>query len=186
MSNGRVLQIFRDGRRHERRLFQQLPTGAEGNIETLSVMKRIVSEDARQNDLKAFVLREIVGLDKKTPAEKIKAAFEYCRDRIIYSPESEGFETVADLWSCLYALNPNHAIGDCAIKSVALATILSFFDLKPWFVAIKQIPNADFFNHVFVGCEIDGKPTALDATPKEFRVGDELNSFTRLNYKIFD
>ena len=182
---GRTLQIFRDGRRHEKKLFQQLPVGAQGNLETLAVMKRIVREDSRETDLKAFVMREIVGLDKRTSAEKIGASFSYCRDRIIYSPERDGFETVADLWSCLYALNAEHASGDCAIKSVALATCLAFLGLKPEFVAVQQIPNADWFNHVYVSAVIRGKKTALDATPPEFRVGDETGSFTKLYYQIF-
>lgn len=182
---GRVLQIFRDGRRHKKQLFQQLPVGAKGNLETLAVMKEIVLSDSKETDIKAFVMREIIGLDKQTQAEKVKAAFEFCRDRIIYSPEKDGLETVADLWSCLYALNPAHATGDCAVKSVALATCLSYLNLKPYFVAIQQVKGATYFNHVFVGAEIEGKQTTLDPTPKEFRIGDELKSFSRLIYRIF-
>ena len=183
---GRVLQIFRDGRRHERQLFQQLPVGAEGNLETLAVMKRIVVEDSKQKDLKAFAIREIVGTDKRTTTDKVKRAFEFARDEIIYSPEKDGLETVADLWSCLYCLNFDHPAGDCAIKCVALATLLSYFDLKPSFTAIRQVPNATFFNHVYLTCRIDGKQTALDPTPRDFQIGDETNSLSRIHYKIFN
>jgi hypothetical protein len=184
-ATGRTLQIFRDGRHGERKLFQQLPAGAQGNLETLAVMKQIVLADSLETDLKAFAMREIVGLDKKTQAEKISAAFFYCRDKIIFEPEKDGKETVADLWSCIYALNPEHATGDCAIKCIALATILSYLDLKPKFVAIAQAPKQTYFDHVFLSAAIGGKETTLDPTPEQFRVGDELKSYTRLIYPIF-
>jgi transglutaminase-like putative cysteine protease len=181
----RILRIFRDGRKHERELRQQLPPGAQGNLETLAVMKKIVLEDSKENDLRAYVMREIIGLDKQTLPEQVNAAFYYCRDKIIYEQEKEGFETVADLWSCIYALNPLHASGDCVLKSVALATCLSYLNLKPKFVAIQQIPDVTFFNHVFVIVEINGVSVVLDPTPPQFRVGDELQSFSQLYYQIF-
>jgi transglutaminase-like putative cysteine protease len=182
---GRILQIFRDGRRNKRLLLQQLPAGAKGNLETLFVMKQIVLADSKENDLKNYAMREIIGLDKKTLAEKVKAAFLYCRDQILYKPEKDGLETVADLWSCIYALDPDHATGDCAIKSIVLATCFSYLGLKPRFVAIRQIKDADYFNHVFVECDIDGKTIVYDPTPPESREGDELKSFSRLIYRIF-
>ena len=185
MSEGRTLQIFRDGRKHTRQLNHRLPPGAQGNLETLVVMKQIVLADAREPDLKNYVLREIVGLEKKTTRDAADAAFAFCRDAIVYSPEQDGLETVADLWSCLYALKREHPSGDCAIKCVALATCFSFLNLKPAFVAIKQIPDAESFNHVFLTCEIDGREIPFDPTPPEFRPGDELESFTKLIYRIF-
>lgn len=185
MEKGRVLRIFRDGKRHKKQLFQQLPVGAKGNLETLEVMKKIVREDSLETDLRNFVMREIIGLDKQTQTDKINAAFYYCRDKIVYKPEQDGFETVADLWSCLYALDANRAIGDCAIKSVFLATCFSFLGFKPIFTAVQQIPNATFYNHVYLTCLIDGKKTVFDATPENFKPGDELNSFSKLQYPIF-
>ena len=98
---GRTLQIYRDGRRTIAKKQIQLPPGARGNYQTLAEMAKIVREDATQHDLKNFVMREIVGFDKKTLHDQKNAAFEYCRDRIIYNPEQSGFETVADLWSTL-------------------------------------------------------------------------------------
>ncbi len=182
---GRVLKIFRDGRKHERLLTQQLPTGAKANLETVAVMCRIVREDAQEVDLRNFVMREIIGLDKQTISEKLDAAFNFCRDKIVYKDEENGFETLADLWSCMYALDALNAVGDCAIKSVALATCLSFLDLKPYFVVIRQQPNVNFFNHVYCGCEIGGVNMPLDPTPARFRPGDELNSLERKVIQIY-
>lgn len=177
---GRLLQIFRDGRRHTAKQLLQLPPNAQGNLKTLSIMAQIVREDAREKDLKNLFLRQYIGFDKSI-SEQIETAFELCRDGIIYEPEKAGLETVADIWSCFFAFNPRFAVGDCVLKSVALATLFSWLNLKPAFVAIKQIPNADFFNHVYV--QLDGKP--YDATPKDFRPGDELTNRAKLIYKIF-
>lgn len=182
---GRILEIYRDGRKHRRKLQRAIPPGAKGNLETLGEMKKIVLEDSKETDLLNFINREIIGLDKKSLNEKVEAVFSYARDKIIYSPELDGFETVADLWSCLYALNPEHATGDCVQKSIFIATCLGLLGLKPNFVAIQQLKNVDYFNHVFVNCEINGTLTVLDATPETFRVGDELNFISKLVYPIF-
>lgn len=181
----RILRIFRNGKRHERITYKQIPAGAKGNLETLAVMKQIVLEDIQEKDFGNFINQVLIGNNKGSLSEKISAAFLFCRDQIIYDQEKDGYETVADLWSCLYALNDSHALGDCAVKSVALATILSFLGLRPSFVAIGQIENVDYFNHVFVSCEINGVETPLDPTPPQFRLGDELESLRRIVYPIF-
>lgn len=185
MSDGRILQIYRNGFRTGVREIQ-LPVGAEANLITLSEMANIVREDSQYNDLKNYVFREIIGLENKSLNEQVEAAFEYCRDRIVYSEEKDGKETVADLWSAIYSFNRNQAQGDCAIKSVALATCLSFLNFKPYFVAIQQIPNANFYNHVFVAIlDENGNEIGFDPTPPEFGIGKILNYFGRLNYYIF-
>jgi hypothetical protein len=186
MSEGRILQIIRDGRRFTAQTKLQLPPGAEANLITLSEMAKIVREDAQFPDLKNFVFREVIGSEPgKSISEKIDIAYQFCRDQIIYEPEKDGYETIADLWSCFYALNAKHAQGDCAIKSVALATMLCYLNLKPFFVAIKQVPKVDWFNHVFVGVTANGKEIGLDPTPENFRPGQTLKSFQRINFHIF-
>ena len=183
MANGRILQIFRDGRRYEALSRIQLTTGFQANYKTLEIMGKIVREDAVLPDLKAFAIRTIIGVDNaKTTERGINAAYEFCRDRIEYTDEADGYETVADLWSCLYGLNPDKAVGDCAIKSVALATLLCYLNLRPVFVAFQQIPGADFFNHVAVGLVGENGTQVLDATPPEFGPGDSVESLHRVNY----
>jgi hypothetical protein len=186
MSNdGRLLKIYRDGRRFERITTKRLPPGAKGNLETLAVMKEIILADSQEPDLGNFIFREIIGLDKKTLGEQINAAYTFCRDKIIYNQEKDGFETVADIWSCMYALNPFHPIGDCAIKVVALCTSLSFLNLKPSLVMIGQFEGVDFYNHVFCSAVIDGKETTLDPTPQNFIIGQEAESLRRYVDPIF-
>jgi hypothetical protein len=181
---GRVLQIYRDGRRSRGGTIQ-LPPGAQANLQTMHVMARIVREDAQIPSLRNFVMREIIGLEKTSLTDQVDAAFTFCRDQIVYEPEGQGTETVADLWSCMYGINPVHPVGDCAVKSVALATCLAFLNVKPFFVAIRQLPNVDYFNHVFVGINEGGKDIALDPTPENFQIGQQLGYLQRVNFVIF-
>ena len=181
----RNLQIFRDGRKHTKFSQRPIPPGAKGNFETLEEMKKIVFEDSQENDLKNFVLREIVG-QKSSLREQLQAIFLYARDRIRYEPERDGYETVADLWSCLYSFDPKTAIGDCVQKSIFIATCLSYLGFNPFFSAIQQIPNADFFNHVYVECEINGNLTVFDATPPNFQIGDEGEFYNKMRFYIFE
>lgn len=184
MSDGRILQIFRDGRRTAFKTIQ-LPRGAQGNLETLAEMAKIVREDAALWDMRNFAMREIIGLEAQDIDAQIAAAYNFARNKIKYLPEGPTTETVADLWSCMYALNADHPVGDCVIKSVALATLLSYLKLRPYFVAIRQLAGTDYFDHVFVAIDHDGKTEALDPTPPEFTPGQRLPSFEYLNYYIF-
>lgn len=181
MSDGRTLQIFRDGNRREAARRLLLPAGAEANLITLREMTQIVREDSQFSDLRKFIFK-YVGLENKTLDEQIKRAFEFCRDEIVYQEEKTGFETIADFWSCQFVLDSK---GDCAIKSLSLATMLSYLNLKPFFTALRQLKNADFFNHVFVSYRYEGKTVWLDPTPPEFVVGKRLKAYSSLDFHIF-
>ena len=85
-----------------------------------------------------------------------------------------------------YALNDKSAVGDCSLKCVALATCFAFLGLKPSFVALGQVPNVDYYNHVYLGLSEDGKFVSYDPTPKEFRIGDEAKGLRKLIYPIFN
>jgi len=179
------LQIYRDGRRSTSTARLQLPAGAQGNMQTLSQMARIVREDAEQKDVRRWIKRDIIGIENRSLDERINAAFEFCRDKLIYTPEETGFETVADLWSALYSLNDKHPSGDCAVKSASLATMLACFDLKPIFIAVRQVKNVDWFNHVYVALPSGNGYQSLDPTPPEFRAGDEVGSYQKIRFQIF-
>lgn len=183
-NEGRVLHIIRDGRRYQGLQLLQLPFGAQGNRETVRIMSQIVREDALQPDLKRFALEVCIGLENSTLTDQIDAAYRFARDGIAYQDEGEGTETVADLWSSMYSIG-DHAAGDCAIKSVALATLLCYLKLRPSFACIRQVPNVDWFDHVYVLLMDGDKETVLDPTPPEFRPGDALPYYEREIFPIF-
>lgn len=181
----RYLQVIRDGRKWKAEQPVLLPIGAQGNRETVAHMCRIVLEDSVQPDVRVWALRTFIGIENKTVVDQINAAFRYCRDAIVYRDEGPGTETVADLWSCNYALDKRYPTGDCAIKSTALATLLAIVGVTPSFVIIRQVPNVDWFNHVYVQILVDGSETVLDPTPENFRPGDSQPFLEREVIPIF-
>lgn len=183
----RVLQIFRDGRRFNPKIETKLLDGYQGNTQTLKIMAQMVRDDRTQIDLRRFVERQILG---RIPGHRftaeIKAMFDFCQKKILYRKDPAKVERIADLWSCLFALNRDSPEGDCSIKSVALATMLAMFGNKPNFVIIKQNPHSTNFNHVFVETEIDGKLAPLDPTPEDKPIFYEAKSLKREVFPIFD
>jgi hypothetical protein len=162
------LIVHRDGRKYEKVTQSALLPGALGNQQTLEVMSKIVREDSESPDLRRFVKRDLfIDTEQYEPAEQIKQIYEFCLNRIQYLDDFQGVERVADLWSCLYSLSEFVPVGDCVIKSVALATLLSFFDFKPFFIASKISEQSNSFNHVFCGLQQNAINLRLDATPQE-------------------
>ena len=182
----RVLQLFRDGKESTRYLNFPLAEGEQGNLQTLDAMAQIVREDRLEPDLRIFILREIVGdVRGHDFAGEMEAIFRFARDRITYRKDPWQVERVADVWSTLYALNPDGPEGDCGIKSVFIATCFATLGHKPYFVVIKQRPDQRTFNHVYNAVAIDGKMLHFDATPEDKPAGWETRSFEKFYYPIF-
>lgn len=183
----RVLQIFRDGKTHTRSLNIPLADGEQGNMQTLEAMARIVIEDREQPDLRAFVLREIVGdVPGHDAAGEVERIFEYARDRITYRQDPFGVERVADIWSTLYALNPGTGPeGDCGIKSLFVASCCALLGHKPFFTVIKQRANQTTFNHVYNAVLVDDDLRYYDATPEDEPAGWEAPSLEKYLFNIF-
>ncbi len=150
-------------------------------------MARFVREDATQADLRQFVLREVVGKVRGHDVMgEINACFLFARDGITYRADPYGVERVADLWSTLYALNPNTPEGDCGIKSVFLATCLALVGRPVAFTVIKQTPADDGFTHVYVNAQDErGSWLALDPTPQDRPAGWKPPRIAEGNYQIF-
>ena len=182
----RVLQIFRDGRKRESYLNVPLKDGEQGNFQTLDVMARIVREDRLQPDLRAFVLREIVGdVAGHNFGGELNAIFDFCQHRIVYRKDPFNVERVADLWSTIYALDPNNPEGDCGIKSTCFATCCALIGYKPFFVVIKQDARQTSFNHVYNGVISNGQKQYFDATPEDKPAGWQVPSAVKIEYPIF-
>lgn len=161
--------------------------GEQGNLQTLAVMADVVREDRREPDLRNFILREIVGdIRGHDYAGEMDAIFRFTRDRITYRKDPFGVERVADVWSTLYALNPNEPEGDCGIKSVFMATCFAVLGHKPAFVVIKQRPEMKAFNHVYNCVFTENGILYFDATPEDKPAGWETESFEKFIYPIFN
>jgi hypothetical protein len=182
----RVLQLFRDGERGTSYLNEPLMDGEQGNLQTLDAMARIVREDRLQPDLRIFVLREIIGDTKPhDSAGEIARIFDFAQHRICYRKDPFGVERVADIWSTLYALNPNEPEGDCGIKSLFFASCCAILGYKVYFVVIKQTKAQRAFNHVYNAILMDGRLAYFDATPQDKPAGYEAKSVAKFLYPIF-
>lgn len=182
----RVLQIFRDGREHVSYLTLPLKDGEQGNLQTCGEMAKIVREDRLEPDLRIFVLREIVrGIRGQNFAGEVDRIFDFCQTRIIYRKDPWNTERVADIWSTLYALNPDEPEGDCGIKSTFFASCCAILGHKPYFVLIKQRPEMAAFNHVYNAVVIDGELRYYDTTPEDRPAGWEAGHYRKLLYSIF-
>lgn len=183
----RVLQIFRDGRESTRYLNQPLLDGEQGNMQTLNAMAAIVREDRLQPDLRVFVLREIVGpyVAGHDAAGEVNAIFDFCQQKIVYRADPVNVERVADVWSTMYALNPEFPEGDCGIKSLFFATCCAILGHKPFFVVAKQRANQRAFNHVYNAAIIRGQFKYFDATPESKPAGWTVDAYETKLFEIF-
>jgi hypothetical protein len=195
-----TLQVFRDGHKREHSLgglfsfSSTIPDDKQGNYAALAIGARMVKEDAPEPDIRAFVLREIVGSVKGHDYKgEIQACFEFARDCITYRKDPAGVERVADLWSTMYALNPAKPEGDCLIKSIALCTALASIGHRCFFIPMQQTPDEDSFNHVYVGVyTADGEDVdmegqrfkSLDPTPEDAEAGWKARAAVRMLYPI--
>lgn len=182
----RWLQEFRDGHGKLTMLETPLAEGEQGNIQTLDAMAKIVREQRRESDLRSFVLREIVGgVRGHNFNGEVEAIFRFTQSEIVYRKDPFGVERVADIWSTLYALNPDRPEGDCGIKSTFFASCCALIGHKPFFVVIKQRPGQTAFNHVYNAALIDGQIRYFDATPEDRPAGWQAPSVEKLIYNIF-
>lgn len=182
----RVLQLFRDGKESIRYLNEPLLDGEQGNLQTLEAMAKVVREDRLEPDLRIFVLREIVGDVRGHDYEgELGAIFRYARDRITYRRDPFNVERVADIWSTLYALNPNEPEGDCGIKSLFFCSCAAILGYKAYFVVIKQRPNQKAFNHVYAAVGTENGMRYFDPTPNDAPAGWEAQSWQKFLYPIF-
>lgn len=182
----RALQIFRDGRSTKRSLNVPLLDGEQGNFQTAEAMARIVREDRLEPDLRIFVLREIIGSTRGHDFQgEVNRIFDFCQRQITYRKDPWGVERVADIWSTLYALNPNEPEGDCGIKATVFASCCAILGHKPFFVLIKQSKGQAAFNHIYNAVLVNGELKYYDATPQDRPAGWEAGHFRKLIYRIF-
>lgn len=182
-----LLEIIRDGRHHAPIQLRNIGEGVQGNIDALAAMARIVREDVTQPDLRAFVMREVVAsIPGHKYGEEIDACFQFARDAIVYRRDPIGVERVVDMWSTMYALNPEQPEGDCGVKSVFLATCLGLLGQVPFFLVMTQDPSAQEYSHVYVGTIFNKKFLPLDPTPEDEDPGWQSPAWRRMVYPIFD
>lgn len=181
-----LLEIIRDGRRYPQIELAAIGDDVQGNITALEAMADVVRNDVAQPDLRAFLMREIVGdVPGHHYGAELQACFEFTQKKIRYRRDPVNVERVVDMWSTMYALNPEQPEGDCGIKSVFLATCFGLLGQVPFFCVMTQDPSEWSYSHVYVGTIFEGAFKSFDPTPEDEPSGYQAPAFKRMVYPIF-
>lgn len=134
-----------------------LPDGAAGTRATLQLMSTLVRRFKTDPAIRQQALDLIGNLPSKRWALEVDALFRFVRDRIRYTRDTNGVETIQ--WP---TVTLSVGQGDCDDKSTLLASLLESIGHPTRFVAIGPEPAK--YSHVFVQTQLGSKWVSLDAT----------------------
>ena len=135
----------------------ELRRGKQGTAQTLTEMSRIVKEHGRTDpEVRAVADHLTRHLPQKDKGGEIRALYEFVRDRIRYSWDTAGLETLQ--WP---AITLKRGQGDCDDKSILLASLLAAKGHPTRFIAVGLDPSRPTYVHVYVetvmGRRMDGQ-----------------------------
>lgn len=149
----------------------RLPAGDAGTRKTLEIMRGLAAEGARDLTVRetAIAIVRAAGAAAHDSVAELRALFEFVRDRIRFTNDILGVET---LQGAEYTLRVR--AGDCDDRAVLLVALAQSIGIPADFafrvVALKPgSPRA--FSHVYVVANLKGKRIALDATYPANRMG---------------
>jgi transglutaminase-like putative cysteine protease len=141
-----------------------LPAGDAGTRKTLAIMRGLAEEGARDLTVRetAIAIVKAAGAAAHDNVAELRALFEFVRDRIRFTNDILGVET---LQGAEYTLRTR--AGDCDDRAVLLVALAQSIGIPADFafrvVALK--PNAPrSFSHVYVVARLKGKRIAMDTT----------------------
>jgi hypothetical protein len=141
-------------------------------------MGALVRRDAHDPELRQLALELVSGCGGHQFECEIERLFDFVRDEITYRKDSVDREHVQDSRRTL-ALRT----GDCASKSVLLASLLGSIGHRASFIVIGHDP--DLFSHVFVEAHGPRGRTPLDPTPEAAIAGWSASAPVRWRYRIW-
>lgn len=141
-------------------------------------MAAFVRRDKDDLGLRNFALQLVAPVQGHDFTSEMQALFAYVRDRITYRRAPVGTQLVADARRTLQM-----GVGDCAMKSVLLATLLATLGHPSRFVVLSY--DGEDYQHVFIEASINGHWVALDPTNEQARLGWAQNAAGVAVYPIF-
>lgn len=157
---------------------ERLPAGLAGTQQALARMAAFVRRDKDDLGLRQFALQIVRDVPGHDFGREVRALFEYVRDRITYRRAPVSTQLVADARRTLEL-----GIGDCAMKSVLLATLLATLGHLSRFVVLSY--DGDDYQHVFVEAYVGRDWVALDPTNEQARLGWAQEAVKVARYPIF-
>lgn len=135
-----------------------LPSDAPGTHATLKLMAGLVKRYKRDPLMRDTAISLIAGLRPRDWTGETRALYEYVRDRIRYTRDISGVETLQTP-----PVTMELEAGDCDDKSTLLATLLECIGHPTRFVATGyRAPQA--FSHVYVETLLGTRWIPLDPT----------------------
>lgn len=135
----------------------ELPSGRAGTVETLRLMRSRVRAGKTNPHIRAQALTLIADLPAKQYGREIARIFEFVRDRIRYTRDVRGVETLQEPWITLA-----DRVGDCDDKVTLLAALLESVGHPTRAVAIGL--SGAPLSHVYLETRLGPKWIPLDAT----------------------
>ena len=135
-----------------------LPNDSAGTRDTLAIMRTLVRRYKRDPLIRDTAISLVAGVEQRDWSGEARALFEYVRDRIRYTRDINGVETIQTP-----PVTMELEAGDCDDKSTLLAALLESIGHPSRFVAAGyQEPGR--YSHVYVETKIRDKWMPLDAT----------------------
>jgi len=135
-----------------------LPPDAAGTNATLKLMAGLVRQYKRDPMIRDTAISLVAGLRPRDWSGEARALYEYVRDRIRYTRDVSGVETLQTP-----PVTMELEAGDCDDKSTLLSTLLESIGHPTRFVATGyQEPQA--FSHVYIETLLGTKWMPLDAS----------------------
>lgn len=134
-----------------------LPPGREGTKATLNLMRQLVRQGKKSPVVRQLAVELTQGLQQKDWLGEISAIHTFVRDRIRYTRDIRGVETLHTVERILA-----NAAGDCDDKSILVASLLEALGHPTRFIAIGFKPGT--FSHVYPETLVGNKWLAVETT----------------------
>lgn len=139
---------------------QQVPDGAAGTREVLKHMRELVRAGKLNPNLRDFAQQLIAGVPAKDWQGEVAACFDFVRDEIRYSLDTNGIEVIQAPDVTLRL-----GYGDCDDKVTLLCCLLELCGHVTWFCAMGFDAPGDYSHVIAICCPAGDQPlVALDAT----------------------
>jgi len=149
----------------------EIPDGVAGIKATLALMVKLARAGRKSWPVRQQAEMLVKGLPPKSWLAEVRAIHHYVRDKIRYTKDIRGTETVATPDKTM-----ERGVGDCDDKALLTASLLESIGHPTRFVAIGK-PGGDF-EHVLVETQIGSRWVPVETT-EPVEVGWYPTGYTR-------
>lgn len=156
-----------------------LPSGDRGTAATLSMMRRLAQDGAKDRVVRETAISVVRSAAREHDHKsQLAALFRFVRDCIMFVSDVANVETLQSPRYTLHVM-----AGDCDDRATLLAALLRSIGIPAElsFRAVAAVPGRNVFSHVYVVAQLNGERIALDPTFHSNAVGYEYPAVSRSN-----